>query len=53
MHSKIEAMIDRAAQEHDGGDAMKWAQAALNAANAMRAMDEVPRYTREGRADGK
>jgi len=35
MRKEIEALIVKAATTHDSGDAMRFSQAACNAANAM------------------
>jgi hypothetical protein len=35
MVQHVEALIKKAAEQQDAGDAMKFSQAALNAANAM------------------
>lgn len=37
---EIKALIEKAAETHDADRAMKFAQAALNAANALRALRE-------------
>ncbi len=36
-------LIDRAAKERDATDALKWTQAALNAANALAVLSTPPR----------
>lgn len=35
---EVESLIDKAEKAHDAGDALKWSQAACNAANAMCAL---------------
>lgn len=35
MKNHVETLIDKSAKSQDSGDAMRFAQAALNAANAM------------------
>ncbi|ADJ23019.1 hypothetical protein Hden_1207 [Hyphomicrobium denitrificans ATCC 51888] len=39
----IESMIDKAAAAEKSDDALKFSQAALNAANAMRTMADMPK----------
>lgn len=39
----VEALIEKAARAHDSGDAMRFSQAALNAANAMCAVGTATR----------
>jgi hypothetical protein len=41
MKDKVKAMIDKAAQAQTADDALKFSQAACNAANALRALMEV------------
>jgi hypothetical protein len=38
----VEHLIKQAANAHDAGDAMKYSQAALNAANAVCALASLP-----------
>lgn len=39
MQAHVEALIKKAAEAKDSGDAMRFAQAALNAANAALGLD--------------
>jgi hypothetical protein len=38
---KVHALIDKAAKAHDSGDALRFSQAACNAANALCAVKEA------------
>jgi hypothetical protein len=40
---EIEALIDKASASHDSGDALRFSQAACNAANALCALKESNR----------
>lgn len=40
---QIESLIDKAEKAHDAGDALKWSQAACNAANALCALKAAER----------
>lgn len=41
MNSNIETLITKAANAHDSGDAMRFSQAACNAANALAVLKNV------------
>jgi hypothetical protein len=41
MKSNVERLITQAALAHDSGDAMRFSQAALNAANALACMSNT------------
>lgn len=50
MEKHVEEMITKAAKSDKSDDALKFSQAACNAANALCALDSVKRLNRE---DGK
>jgi len=41
MEKTIETLVKKAAESHDAGEAMKFTQAALNAANAIYSLNEL------------
>jgi len=48
MKKHVEALIEKSAQMFDSGDAMRFAQAALNAANAV---SELLRIEEDGKVN--
>lgn len=46
MKKEIDALILKAADAHDSGDAMRYSQAAVNAANAYAVIAEMARNKR-------
>jgi len=48
MEKHVEEMIVKAAKAHDSGDALRFSQAACNAANAMCALVGAKRDAKQG-----
>jgi hypothetical protein len=45
LKDQIKKLVDKAAASEDGGDAMRFSQAATNVAHAMVAVNELARHT--------
>jgi hypothetical protein len=43
MEDAVKKLLDKAVEAHDSGDAMRFAQAACNAANAIASLSETKR----------